>query len=319
MRGTRTAAGGRKNEKNDAVVSDSPGTGRRCTSLWTRPSRIFARRGFGRAPRTSSASPRSRTPTSRTPPTPPPIAPEFVSALPISPWRASSPALPGGASRGENRTDVHTRRVGRGGERRGGSRDHHGVRVGDLRGSRRRRRRRSDGVLREVRVRVDRDGRAEVRTHGGTTGSERSRENSSARIRRWVHGGRRRDASNVPVVGLRTRVRGRRGADPKSRRRRGADPEYPSLDSTSNAASARGGFHRRRVPSDTSRAEGSIVAAVPGTRPAGMRGRRAAARGADAKTRLGASRRLGVRGGVFGVDGGQRAVAVRLRAEGAMR
>ena len=47
----------------------------------------------------------------------------------------------------------------------------------------------------------------------------------------------------------------------------------PSLDSTSNAASARGGFHRRRVSSDTSRAEGSIVAAVPGTRPAGMRGR----------------------------------------------
>ena len=47
----------------------------------------------------------------------------------------------------------------------------------------------------------------------------------------------------------------------------------PSLDSTSNAASARGGFHRRRVPSDISRAEGSIVAAVPGTRPAGMRGR----------------------------------------------
>ena len=50
-------------------------------------------------------------------------------------------------------------------------------------------------------------------------------------------------------------------------------PSTPSLDSTSNAASARGGFHRRRVPSDTSRAEGSIVAAVPGTRPAGARGR----------------------------------------------
>ena len=315
----KNGAGGRKNEKNDAVVSDSPGDWTTVyESLDASVAHFFARRGFGRAPRTSSASPRSRTPTSRTPPDASADRSGIrfgASNFAVTPRRPPlSPAAPRAAKIAQTSILVAWDAAANDEEGRetttGYVLEISGDRVDDVD---------ADPTAFCARYECVWTGTGEPRFE--LTGVQPG-QSVRARIRALGSDG----GSTVGAVAtLRTSplLVSEPGYEGPSRRRPKVStpsrrrPRVPRVSIRPRTRRPRaegsivGGFHRtlraRRVPSSR-RCPGRVRRACAVAR--------AAARGADAKTRLGASRRLGVRGGVFGVDGGQRAVAVRLRAEG---